>query len=397
MPARAFITSLALLLTTCGAPSLVSSNADGAPSGAVELPFRHTQTFKAYERDGYRIVDLNAPVISWGGEAKGQNQTARIVLVPKSMNPPPLSGDLAGATLVRTPVERIAVNYTTLEAMLTELGAEDRLVAVGGVKSFNDNIRARARSGELAQVGYGWHAPPLIDPLVGASPDVFLMVLEDLGHAEHYERIKALGISAVPIFFDSEPHYMGPVDYVGLLGLMTGEEATADAFIRKVESNVEELKARAAGLPKKRVLSAWFAGSGRWMVTVRNLENALLEDANGENVMREPDNPRLDSNQRMGTEVLLETARDADCWILRDSHSVAFSDRNVLSNFKAWREGCVFASDGIYKPEADAFDIYETGVIRPDLLLADISRMLHPELRDAPFVYIQPDTKTPQP
>lgn len=55
------------------------------------------------------------------------------------------------------------------------------------------------------------------------------------------------------------------------------------------------------------------------------------------------------------------------------------------------REGCVFAADGMTKPQADAFDLYETAVIRPDLVLGDIARMLHPALRDEPFRYIRPD------
>lgn len=391
-----FFPAVLFVVAACGNP-VAGPAPGGSPAGAEEIIFSHTQTFKTYERDGYRIVDLSAPVISWGGQAKGNDLAARVVLVPMDRPPPALEGDLSGATLVRTPVKRIAVNYATLEAMLVQLGAEDRLVAVGGVKSYTDSIRHRARSGELAQVGYGWHAPPMIDPLIGAEPDVFLMVMGDLGHAEHYERIKALGIPVVPVFFESEPHYMGPVDYVGLLGLMTGEETKAAEFIQMVESNVHQLKGEAATRPRKTVLSAWFAGSGRWMVTVRNLENALLEDANADNVMREADNPRLDASQRMGTETLLEKAREADCWILRDSHSQPFTDVGVLSKFKAWQEGCLFASDGIYKPEADAFDIYETGLIRPDLLLGDIIRMLHPELRNEPFHYIQPDTQTPGP
>lgn len=395
MLVRLLAAGLILVAAACDSPAR-SGLHDTPPEGAVEIPFRHTQTFKVYDRDGYKIVDLKAPVVSWGGEAKGDDQMARIVLVPRGAEPPTLEGDLVGATLVRTPVRRIAANYATLEAMLTTLGAEDRLVAVGGVKSYNDDIRAKARSGELAQIGYGWHAPPMIDPLIGATPDVFLMVLGDLGHAEHYDRIKALGIPVVPVFFESEPHYMGPVDYVGLLGLMTGEQEKADAFIRKVEANVEELKALAASQPRKTVLSAWFAGSGRWMVTVRNLENALLEDANAVNVMREADNPRLDSTQRMGTETLLERALHADCWIIRDSHSQPFRDTAILSSFKAWQDGCLFASDGVYKADADAYDIYENGVLRPDRLLGDIIRMLHPDFRGEPFYYIQPDTQTPR-
>ena len=45
------------------------------------------------------------------------------------------------------------------------------------------------------------------------------------------------------------------------------------------------------------------------------------------------------------------------------------------------------------KPEADAYDFYETAVIRPDLILEDLVGMLHPSLRDGEFLYIRPDTQ----
>lgn len=357
----------------------------------------HAQTFQVFERDGYRIVDLRAPVISWGGGAQGPDQTARVVLVPKEQEPPALVGDLEGAVVVRTPVERIAVNYGFLEAIVTALEIEDRLVAVGGVKNYNDDIRARARAGELAQLGYGWHMPPHIDPLLASEPDVFLMVLGDLGHAEHYERIKSLGVPVVPIFFEAETTYMGPVDYVRLIGMMSGRDAEAEAFVSMVAENVRNLKALVAEVQPRKVLGSWYAGGSRWMVTVRNADSSLLEDAGGVNVMAEPDDIRLDDFVRVGTEVLLEKARDIDCWIIRDTHSIPFEDVDVLRNFKAWREGCLFAGDGMSKPEADAFDIYETGIIRPDLILGDMVAMLHPGLRDREFLYYRPDTRVPRP
>ena len=363
---------------------------------AAPVPLAHAETFRVYERDGYRIVDIKAPVVSWGGDAKGADQSARLVLVPKGVATPDLSNDLADAVVVRTPVQRVAVNYGFLETILATLGAEDRLVAVGGVKSYNDEIRSLARSGELAQVGYGWHAPPSIDPLLGAEPDVFFMVLGDLGHAEHYERIKDLGVPVVPIFLEAETTYMGPVDYVRLFGMFTGLEDEADAFTAMVERNVDDLKARVANQPKRRVLSAWYAGSGRWMVTVRNAENQLMEDAGGINPLAQSDDIRLDDFQRMGSETLLEVARDVDCWVIRDTHSQAFTDVSYLEKFKAWRDGCLFASDGSSKPEVDAFDIYETGPLRPDLLLRDFIHMLHPELVAEPFLYIRPDLETPR-
>ena len=376
------------------APEVVQSD---VPANATPLNLDYAETFKVYERDGYRIVDLRAPLVSWGGAAQGGDRTARIILVPKTNEPPPMTGDLADAVLVRTPVERVAVNYGFLEAILTALEIEDRLVAVGGVKNYNDGIRARARSGEIAQVGYGWHSPPSIDPLIASEPDVFLMVMGDLGHAEHYERIKDLGVPVVPIFFEAELTYMGPVDYVRLIGMMTGMEAEADRFVAMVAENVDTLKALVTDRPRRKVMSSWYGGSGRWMVTVRNADGAFLRDAGGINVLAEPDDVRIDDFVRVGTEVLLEKGRDIDCWIIRDTHSVAFNDIDVLQHFKAWREGCLFAGDGMAKPEADAFDVYERGLIRPDLILGDMVRMLYPELRDEPFVYYRPDTQTVRP
>ena len=389
-----------LFVAACGSerpPATSGGPSVGPPPGARSVPMEFAETFAVFERDGYHIVDLRAPLVSWGGSAQGEDRTARIVLVPKTQEPPDLTGDLEGAVLVRTPVERIAVNYGFLEAIVTALSIEDRLVAVGGVKNYNDNIRSRARSGQLAQLGYGWHSPPNIGPLLDSNPDVFLMVLGDLGHAEHYERIKSLGVPVVPIFFEAETTYMGPVDYVRLIGMLSGKEAQADRFVTMVANNVRELKALVADASPRQVLSSWYTGGGRWMVIVRNADNALLEDAGGINLMAQPDDIRLDDFIRVGTEVLLDKARDIDCWVIRDTHSVPFDDVDVLQNFRAWREGCLFAGDGMSKPEADAFDIYETGIIRPDLILGDKVRMLHPNLRDEPYVYYRPDTQTVRP
>ncbi|MYB05764.1 MAG: hypothetical protein F4Y24_05360, partial [Gemmatimonadetes bacterium] len=71
----------------------------------VETPF--TQTFSVVERDGYRVVDIEASVVTWGGSAGRPPQRVRLVLVPRGQESPPLTGDLAGASLIRTPVRRI--------------------------------------------------------------------------------------------------------------------------------------------------------------------------------------------------------------------------------------------------------------------------------------------------
>lgn len=382
--------TLALALPGCGGEPDKPAASREAVSG-TEIPIHFAKTFRVVERNGYRIVDLKASVISWGGGAVGEAQFQRLVLVPRAATPPPLTGDLTGATLIRTPVQRIASNTGYHEAMTKALGINDRLVAVGGVKSYDDNLRARVRAGQVHQIGYGWHSPPELDALIAAKPDVLLMSMGDMKNLGAKPRIEALGIPVVPIFLDNEADYMGRVDYLRLIGLLAGKEREADAFVAMVAKNVDELKARAAAQPTRSILSAWFSGGDRWMPTIRNADAKLLRDANGRNPFEGADDPRQDGFSRVSTEDLIARGKDADCWIMRDSHSAAFNDVATLRRLKAYRDGCLFAADGMTKPDADAYDLYETAVIRPDLVLGDIVRMLHPALRDEPFRYIRPD------
>lgn len=387
LPALAAI----LVLSSCSGPI-----PDETSSEVVEgrsIPMEFAKTFRVVERDGYRVVDMKASVVSWGGNAVGEEQTQRLVLVSREATPPPLTGDLTGAMLIRTPVQRIASNTGYHEAMTRVLGINDRLVAVGGVKSYDDAVRARVRSGQVLQIGYGWHSPPELDALIAAKPDVLLMSMGDMKNVGAKPRIEALGIPVVPIFVDNEHDYMGRVDYVRLIGMLAGREAEADAFVAMVARNVDTLKKTAAAQPTRSVISAWFAGGDRWNPTIRNADARLLRDANGRNPFEEPDDPQRDSFNRVSTEELIARGTGADCWIMRDSHSNPFDDLSTLRRFKAYREGCLFAADGMTKPAADAYDYYETAVIRPDLVLGDIVRMLHPPLRTEPFRYIRPDTK----
>ena len=391
MSKRLRLTAFALSLTVTACEPAPPNDPGPAQGDPLETPF--AETFSVVERDGYRVVDIEASVVTWGGSAGGPPQRVRLVLVPRDLDPPTLTGDLAGASLIRTPVRRIAVNDHPHEAMLRAIGVEDRIVAVGGHNSYDDDLRRMARAGEIQQIGYGWHMPPTLDALVAARPDVLIGRMADLTHTQHIERVESLGIPVVPTFIDAEPHYMGRVAWVLLMGLLTGKEAQADAFVEMVATEVDRLKSLAHARPRRSMLWAWFRGGGnRWAVTQRNADAALIRDANAKLVLGAEDDPELDTFSDLSTERLLRDATDADCWMIRDPLSPRFDDRDVLSRFKAYREGCVFWEPGKRHSTADTWEIWEMGEIRPDWRLADIVKMLHPELRDGEWHYLAPET-----
>ncbi|MYA32481.1 MAG: ABC transporter substrate-binding protein [Gemmatimonadales bacterium] len=391
IPAPYRLTALVLSVGFAACATGVSDDPGAVEGRPLATPF--AETFSVVERDGYRIVDIEASVVTWGGSAGGPPQRARLVLVPRGLEPPALTGDLAGASLIRTPVRRIAVNEQPQEAMLRVLGVEDRIVAVGGHNSYDDELRRKARSGEIQQIGYGWHMPPTLDALVAARPDVLIARMADLTHTQHMERVESLGIPVVPTFIDAEPHYMGRVEWVRLMGLLTGKEAEADAFVQMVSGEIDRLTSLAQTQPRRSVLWAWYRSAGnRWAVTQRNADAALIRDANAELVLGAEDDSRLDTFSDLSTERLLRDATGADCWMIRDPLSGVFDDRDVLARFKAYREDCVFWEPGKRHPTADSWELWEMGTIRPDWHLADIVKMMHPALRDGEWRYLAPET-----
>lgn len=354
----------------------------------------HAKTFSVVERDGFRIVDVRSTIADWGGSASGPTQHVRLVLIARGRKAPALVGDLAGAMIVSTPVSRVAVNSGPHEAVMTALGVEDRLVAVGGTFSYNDRIRARVDAKHLRQVGYGWHSPPELDVLLVSQPDVFLMSMANVSHADHLRRIQALGVPVLPTFFDAEPDYMGKLDYVRLIGMLTGREQEADLYVARVTAEVQRLKTLAATRPRVPMIWAWYARGDKWGALVRNAEAQLARDAGGYNLLERPDDANRDALRYVGTEELLQKTTAARCWIVRDDQSPPFRDRAVLERFAASQSRCLYGVTGRTKPKENAYDYYETVPIRPDLILADLIAMLHPELGVKGGGYIVPDRDT---
>jgi len=381
MRRRSFIASAAAALASCGRSGEGGTGAVEMPPQG-EAPFRivHTPHLSVEQRGPYTIVRVSARIRSWsqqGGE--GAQSSAILVLAPRDEPPPLLTGEFENAVLVRTPVERIAVTSGTEEAFLLELGLEDRLVAVGGIKSYNDAIRARALSGELGQIGYSWHSPPNLDVALATRPDVIITRLANLDHAPVLDRARGLGLVVAPIFVDAEASYLARAEWVKFFGLLAGKTSEAMQIFSAVEARVAELKALVLDAPKQSVLWAYLYGGDRWSAIVRNAEAQFVEDAGGENVLGEAHDPSLDGFREISTEELLQRGRDAGCWIAGDIHARPLPRASYLQEFRAWRNDNLWSNDGRSKPELDAFDWYESAWVRPDIVLADFVAMLHPE------------------
>jgi iron complex transport system substrate-binding protein len=393
MDYRSFFLGMALLagfaLSACdrAEPGAAAAAAASAAPGRP-IPLRHAQYLTLERRDGFVVARLKGPMANERGAA--QERTATIVLAPADGPTPELQGDLRDATLIRTPVRRIAANAGSDEAFLGQLGVQDRLVAVGGLASYDNDIRRKAKAGEIGQVGYNWHSPPNLDVLLATKPDVFLMRLSDPAHTPVLKRAQALGLAVLPTLAEEEQSYLARAEWIRLYGILTGTEARAEAIFAEVEARISELKAQVAQRPKTKVLWAYPSGADRWIATVRGAEASYITDAGGINLMARTEDPNRYPTETVSTEAILPFGDRADVWMIGDLHAVAPRNPAIERGFRAWREQRLFGNTGRTVAAENAYDWYQTGLVRPDWVLTDFVKALHPDLVGEPFRFLKP-------
>jgi iron complex transport system substrate-binding protein len=173
---------------------------------------------------------------------------------------------------------------------------------------------------------------------------------------------------------------LGRAEWIKFTGAFFGKAAAADSLFASVDSAYQALAALARTAKRKPTVfvGAPFGGVW-WMASGRTYVGRLLADA-GADYLWAADTTRGSLN--LDVEAVLGRAAGADFWInagewkdLADAR--AKDPRNAL--FKAWKDGRVYVNDAL-RCESGGRDFYETGAARPDLVLADLIAILHPEL-----------------
>lgn len=349
---------------------------------------RHATTFRLEPAAGYTVLRLITPAPR-AGVGDDMAREFRVVLYPRDRPRPTVTDDLAKAVWIAIPAQRFAVNSYDAEAFLIAIGARDRLVAVGDTKSYDDVVRERVLRGEIGQLGVGYYRAPSLDVAVAAHPDALFIRMSELKHGASLTRALTLGLPAIPYFAEAEATYLGRAEWIKVFGALTGRTAVADSIFRSIEARVDSLKVLAKTRPTRTVFWAYFEGADRWVATVRGPVAQFLRDANGNNLFEKAEDNTLEETEKIGTEVMVRRARNADCWVAGDGWPEPVPVK-VASEFQAFQTGCMALYNGRYNTKADAWDWFQSGFVRPDLILREVVKTLHPELVPDAWDYMRP-------
>lgn len=276
--------------------------------------------------------------------------------------------------------ERVICMSSTYVAMIDALDCTERVVGVSGIDFiYNTRVREAAEAGRVRDVGHD--SDINFELLLTLRPDVVLIygVAGENGVAN--AKLDELG---VPYF------YLG--DYVEESPLAKAEWTVAVAEILGVRERGEELFAgiemRYVELREKVAESAtehptvMFNTPYRdtwYMPSSRSYAVQLVEDAGGRYIY---DGNHGTASQPIDLEQAYVLTREADYWINVGQYASLDDLRRDNPHFadaKAVREGRVFSADRRVTA-AGGSDFWESAVVNPDVVLADLVTVLQPEL-----------------
>lgn len=355
-----------LVLTGCGAAAPSAAPPACDPGSGGRSTVEHAENFSLTYAEGYQVLTVNEPSPGAAPES---------YVLTSCDAAPELPPELASAQRIPVPVESLYSGSTTHLPLLVDLDRVDVLtgVATAGFVS-SPEVRERLATGAVAE--YAPTEQIAVERVVAGRPDVLMTGGFD---DPAYASLRGAGIPVVANAEYLEPTALGRAEWIKVMAALTGDEMRAGAVFDQVEAAYTGTAERAAGAPPVPVV----AGSmfqGTWSVPAGgSYLGGLIEDAGGANPWA--DDPSA-SSLTLDFETVFAAAGQAPVWLATQDwagRADALAEDSRYGTLAAMQAGRTWTANRAIGP-GGGNDFYERGVTRPDLVLADMVAILHPEL-----------------
>lgn len=291
--------------------------------------------------------------------------------------------DFTGQVL-KGDARRIIAMSSTQIAMLEALGADSLIAGVSGI-DFISNPYVRSHRDKIADVGYEGNIN--YEALAGADPD--LVLLYGVNGASAMEaKLSELGIPYMYVGDYLEQSPLGKAEWMVALAEVTGRRDEGQRIFDGIPRRYEAVTRLVAHVSEKPVVMINAPYGDSWfMPSADNYMVRLINDAGGGYVYGENTG---NSSKPVDLEKAYMLASKADVWI-NPGNATTMKELHrqcpKFMNIKSVRNGRVY-NNMLRTTPAGGNDFYESAVTRPDAVLLDLVKILHPGLAaDAPFTY----------
>lgn len=310
-------------------------------------------------------------------------------LVPKEKLPTISFPRDAYDAIIGTPVEKVVLTSTTHIEPLKQLGELNNMVGFPNTDYISSpEARKLVESGQIQNLGMN---DMLNTEMVLAINPELIVGFSINNENKAYDIIKKAG---TPVVYNGdwvEHTPLGKAEWIKFFAPFFEKETLGDSIFASVESSYKQAKEIAKKAQSKPTVltgglykDVWYVAGGKsWMAQ-------FLEDANADYLWA--DNTETGSIG-LSLESVLEKAQDAEYWFNPSAETTyaGLAEANPHhQQFNAFKNKRVY-SNAINKGETGGLIFYEMAPHRPDLVLRDLIKILHPELSlDHELQFIKP-------
>lgn len=359
------------------APGCISDFDPNTDYFGVKQKLDYATNFDISYHKSYQVITVKRPEI--GGKPESY------VLVKCGAPKPELTGELAKAPQLDTPVHSLFSASTTHIPSLEALGRLNVLTGVAS-KAFISSTAAQRRVAGDQVTEFAPAGTADAEKIVASKPDVLVTGGTD---DRAYATVRKAGI---PVLADAEyleSSPLGEAEWIKFFAALTGtEQQAAETFDKIAGDYSAAVKKAAKADPTEVLLSQPYQGV--WTMPTGGTVMGKMTADSGATWAWKSDTSTTSASPDL--EQVFSKSGTAKVWITSTNWKTrkeALADEPRFAQLTAYKSGEIWAPSKQVNA-AGGNNLFELGVLRPDLVVGDLIAIAHPDLEpDHDFTFYQ--------
>lgn len=319
--------------------------------------------------NNYKVLTVAAPWL-------GAEDSATYLLVQCGT---PVPAGFDDAVTVEVPIDSFVSMSTTYLPYLDAFGLLDSLVGLDfGTYAYNPTVQEKLAAGELVELGSG--STVNVEAALELDPDVIMTSASGSADFDTHPKLEEVGLTVVlnADYLDVTP--LGRAEWGKFIAVFYNEEAQAEALFNDVVTEYEALLELTADVAERPTVFANTPYEGTWYMPGGQSYTAQFFNAAGADYLWGDDEST--STLFLDFESVFDRAAESDYWLnvgfVFSLADLEASDER-FADFAAFQNGNVYNYD-LRTNEFGGNDFFESGAANPQLVLADLIKIFHPDL-----------------
>ena len=333
-----------------------------------KVSINHATGFSVEYQNNYKVVTVKNP---WREAKTG----FKYVLVQCGT---PAPKGFKETEVITVPINTVASLSTTHLPHLAKLGVVDKLVGVSNPKTVNTpEVVEKIKAGQIAELG---NNNINVERLLELNPDLITTYGTGNPQTDSHGKLLEAGLKVAINAEYMETSPLGRAEWLKFTALFFNREGVAEKEFSEIAKKYQDIAAKVQSIKKRPTVFTGFNFKGTWYTPgCKSYVARYLADAGADYLCAE----NSSGSTPLSFEDVFERAATADYWLnvsqsWQNLQDVVTEDSRY-GDFQAVKKGNVY-NNNVRLNENGGNDYWESGISNPDLILADLIKIFHPEV-----------------